>query len=136
MLRSLGYSYSQPWVVIGDFNEIVSNNEKHEGHLRDERAMHEFCNVLDDCGVMSMGYLGRWYTWKRENLASNNIRESLDKGVATTTWLDLFPNFSLKHLISSCSDHCPVLFETTSISPVVSRKYFRFEQAWLLDDEC
>uniref|UniRef100_A0A803QNY0 Reverse transcriptase domain-containing protein n=1 Tax=Cannabis sativa TaxID=3483 RepID=A0A803QNY0_CANSA len=38
-----------PWIVIGDFNEILSNANKQGGALRNEMQMDEFRQVLDFC---------------------------------------------------------------------------------------
>ncbi|KAA3469667.1 hypothetical protein EPI10_015431 [Gossypium australe] len=42
----------------------------------------------------------------------SNIRERIDRGVATDAWLQLFPTYSLRHLPHSFSDHCSLLIET------------------------
>lgn len=48
---------------MGDCNEILSSQEKTSGRVKDDRQMHEFWEALDVCGLVDMGYQGRWYTW-------------------------------------------------------------------------
>ncbi|XP_017625048.2 uncharacterized protein LOC108468690 [Gossypium arboreum] len=53
-----------------------------------------------------------WFTWKRGRFLSTNIRESLDRGVASLEWMSLFPYYQLEHLSHSFSDYCPILLDT------------------------
>lgn len=81
ILRRLGDNYELPWIVCGDFNEILYSIWK-RGLLRDERRMKAFREVLDECWLTDIGFSGPWFTWERENLLETNIRERLDRGVA------------------------------------------------------
>ncbi|MBA0551255.1 hypothetical protein Golob_022149 [Gossypium lobatum] len=112
LLRHLNYDQSTPWVVLGDFNEITKYFEKKGGRLRSERQMKEFCKALEDCGLNDLGYISRWFTWERGRFVATNIREWLDRGVATLDWMSLFPRYQLEHLSHSFSDHCPILIDT------------------------
>lgn len=101
-----------PWVIIGDFNEIISNQEKVGGRLQADRPMRDFRDALEYYELVDMSYRGRLFTWEGENFASNNIRERLDRGVASDDWFQLFPYYVLSYLTSSISDHCPFLLNT------------------------
>ncbi|KAL4387439.1 hypothetical protein GQ457_09G000910 [Hibiscus cannabinus] len=96
-----------------------------------------FRDALNDCALADVGFSGVWYTWEKGRMAVNNIRERLDRGVANSTWWELFPNFRLSHLEHSFSDHCPLLMELDSSLPGIRRRWhFRFEASWLLEDTC
>lgn len=58
-------------------------------------------------------FTGSWFTWEQGNLSETNTRKHLDRCLAKAEWEQLFPNFSLKHLSHSFSDHCPLLFQMT-----------------------
>ncbi|KAA3481796.1 Exo_endo_phos domain-containing protein [Gossypium australe] len=103
-----------PWLVVGDFNEILFSFEKQDGRMREKRQMEAFRKVLEDCELADFGFSGQWYTWERGRLASNNIREKLDRGVANPKWWDLFTNFEVNRLQHSFSDHCPVMVSTNT----------------------
>ena len=42
LLRSLNQKYQLPWLCFGDFNEIVSAEEKYGGVQRSQRQMGDF----------------------------------------------------------------------------------------------
>ncbi|KAA3468220.1 reverse transcriptase [Gossypium australe] len=80
LLRALGQEQQLPWLVSGDFNEILYPFEKSGGQLREERRMVAFREALEDCQLMDLGFQGPWFTWERGNLPETNIRERLDRG--------------------------------------------------------
>ncbi|GMI66653.1 hypothetical protein HRI_000334600 [Hibiscus trionum] len=136
LLRQINDMPEIPWLIIGDFNEIAFLNEKQGGLTRSDRQMQEFRRVLSDCEVEDIGYKGRWYTWEKWRFESNNIRERLDRGVANSPWLNLFPRYVLNHLSHSFSDHCPLLLNTQDGENSNKTWHFRFEASWLLEDSC
>ncbi|KAH1083923.1 hypothetical protein J1N35_023684 [Gossypium stocksii] len=53
------------------------------GRLRSERQMHAFRSILENCNLHDLGFVGRWFTWERGKFSDTNIREHLDRGMAT-----------------------------------------------------
>ena len=51
-----------PWICFGDFNEILSMEEKSSGPLRPQGQMDNFRNVVNHCGFKDMGYVGLDFT--------------------------------------------------------------------------
>ncbi|KAH1113590.1 hypothetical protein J1N35_006968, partial [Gossypium stocksii] len=137
LLFHLGYDQSVPWLVFGDFNEIVSSFKKKGGRVRSEGQIAEFKTTLEDCLLNDVGCVGRWFTWEKGIFLSTNIRERLDRGVATLNWRYLFPGFLLEHLSHLFSDHCPILLDTMGKLRHGKRResnLFYFEAKWCLDN--
>ncbi|KAA3488752.1 reverse transcriptase [Gossypium australe] len=98
--------------------------------------MKDFRIALEDCKLDDLGFRGRWFTWERGRQRSTNIRERLDRGVATLNWVELFSYYQVEHLSHSFSDHCPVLLDTLGGERNVhgNKKHeFWFEAKWCLD---
>ncbi|KAA3487155.1 reverse transcriptase [Gossypium australe] len=134
MLKNLAQGYDYPWLVAGDFNEIMYSFEKRGGVPRDHRRMEAFRDTLEECQLLDVGYSGAWFTWERGNLPETNIRERLDRGVANDKWLSLFPRGSVQHLAYSISDHYPILINTNTVISLPGSRRFHFESWWIFED--
>lgn len=52
------------WCCLGDFNEILKADEQEGGDLRSERQMRGFCNAVNVCQLIDLGYKGNKFTWE------------------------------------------------------------------------
>ncbi|KAA3488701.1 Exo_endo_phos domain-containing protein [Gossypium australe] len=130
ILRQLKRNCNLPWMVIGDFNEIMG------GCLRDDRQIGAFRDVLEECELHDLGFTGQWFTWERGKLPNNNIREILDRRVENVAWWESFPDYMVNHLQHSFSDHCPILIYTREgmrDMTVQEEVPFRFNVDWSME---
>ena len=97
LLRSLHRRSSLPWMCVGDFNELLWSHEKLGLAPRQECKMKEFHDVLDECGLMDLGYVGDKFTWW-DKRAGGLVLERLDKAVASNEWFSRFPGSKVQHL--------------------------------------
>jgi hypothetical protein len=127
-LRELNASQNLPWIVIGDFNEILFSHEKEGGNPRPPSFMQAFQDALTDCDLEDLGFSGDNFTWKR-----GRIRERLDKAVANGEWNIMHPGAVLQHLEYTKSDHRPILLDTDykHIAVNQGKKSKKFEARWL-----
>jgi hypothetical protein len=127
-IRELHAEDNLPWLIIGDFNEILFSWEKEGGAPRATRYMKAFQDCLTDCGLENLGYVGDIYTWRRDGL-----RERLDRAVANATWNSLFPHAKAITGENTKSDHRPVTVNTEYLSDVhvPSNLPKHFEARWL-----
>ena len=107
-LRHLSKTSDLPWLVIVDFNEITSVFEKEGGSDRPRQQMGNFVDTINWCSLKDLGYTGPKFTWLYQTVAGVQIRERLDRALATNGWTDLFPEAKLFHLTSAASDHSPL----------------------------
>jgi endonuclease/exonuclease/phosphatase family metal-dependent hydrolase len=125
-LRELNQNNNLPWLIVGDFNEILFSTEKEGGNPRPQGCMDAFRDALMDCGLEDLGFSGDAFTWKR-----GRIRERLDRGVANGAWSVMHPAASVQHLDYIRSDHRPILVDTEAPMQHSSAKQKRFEAKWL-----
>ncbi|KAA3474615.1 reverse transcriptase [Gossypium australe] len=125
LLRRLGGNNSLPWLVGGDFNDILYAHEKKGCLSREEARMEAFRRTLEECLLEDI---------ERGRILERNIRERIDGCVARDTWFQIFPNYSLRHLSYSFSDHCPLLVETKDGRRGKNPSRFHFESWWVLEE--
>ena len=117
-----------PWLVIGDFNEIVSVSEKEGGSSRPRWQMKSFMDTLNWCGLRDMGFMGALFTWLYQTVDGGQIRERLDRAVASLAWAERFKEARVYHLSNSTSDHSPLSLRFfLKQKKQFRRKIFRFE---------
>ena len=99
---------SLPWVFLGDFNEMISEDEKMGGLPLNRNRISAFRNCIDKCGLMDLGFQGPRFTWTNKTpVWQCNIKERLDRGLGNAKWKILFPTAEVHHLPRVKSDHCP-----------------------------
>ncbi|KAA8517934.1 hypothetical protein F0562_015408 [Nyssa sinensis] len=92
--------------------------------------LRAFREVVNDCGFRDLGFSGFPFTWSNNRVHPNTVLKRLDRFLATTEWVNLFPNVSADHLIIYDSDHVPSSLVTdTQYSNQRLRRnsQFRFE---------
>ncbi|XP_017648047.1 uncharacterized protein LOC108488269 [Gossypium arboreum] len=134
LLRQLGKDQNHPCLVCGYFNEIMYFFEKSRGQSREEKRMEAFREVLNECQLMDVGYMGVWFTCEGGNLPETNIKERLNRGVANEKWMQLFPNGTIHHLTHTISDHYPLLISTNSGKSSNRSQSFKFEAWWIMEE--
>jgi hypothetical protein len=109
ILQRLKSRSSDPWIVIGDFNEAMWQYEHFSETKRGEKQMADFREMLDFCELRDVGFSGVPWTYDNNKAGSRNVKVRLDRGVASQEWLNHFFDAAVTHLMSPCSDHCPLL---------------------------
>ena len=132
LLRDLHAQSRLPWVVIGDFNEILLSSEKDGGAPRQQSRLKAFQDALSDCSLDDLGYEDDVFTWFR-----GGLREWLDRAVSNAEWMRLHPWAGLCNLELGKSDHRPICLDTNHLvgvaehAPSYGRK---FEARWLAEE--
>lgn len=62
-------TYNLPWLVVGDFNEVLSSHEKLSVVPACQRRISSFARCLDDCDLVDLRFNGPRFTWtnKQQN---------------------------------------------------------------------
>ncbi|KAL9671576.1 hypothetical protein QQ045_009146 [Rhodiola kirilowii] len=112
LLRSLKEGgQGLPWLVLGDFNEILFSWEYRGSRVCGEWQMRRFREAVEDCELSDLGYMGPDFTYLNKRIGEAEMRARLDRAFATLDWRSMFPNALVKHLFSFSSDHLPLLVD-------------------------
>ncbi|KAJ9545526.1 hypothetical protein OSB04_025233 [Centaurea solstitialis] len=116
---------------MGDFNDLLSQEEKYGLHEHPDWCIQGFREALLDCRLIDIPMQGFPYTWSRHKGRPNEVHERLDRAVATQSWYNLFPDHWVENLTCSISDHSPIALHTQVRQPIAHNRNFRFENKWL-----
>ena len=118
--------------MLGDFNEVVSGEDKFGGNSVNLNRALEFKECLDECNILDLGFAGSKYTWTNCRPITDLILERIDRCFANPIWQTLYADATMTHLPRTRSDHCPVLLELCRQEVGHLNKPFRFHTIWLL----
>ncbi|CAL9014644.1 unnamed protein product [Prunus brigantina] len=77
-----------PWLVLGDFNDIASADEKCGGNL--DQGGRSFIEWIDRNQLVDLGSSGAKFTWCNKRNAEGIIWKRLDRGLCNINWRLLF----------------------------------------------
>lgn len=63
LIRGLGGSPSMPWLLAGDFNEVLFKAEKNRGNACDFSSISDFKNALEESRLKDLGCSRHLFTW-------------------------------------------------------------------------
>ncbi|XP_021810130.1 uncharacterized protein LOC110753525 [Prunus avium] len=128
-LSIIAASWNLPWVVCGDFNDILFEDEKFGKLSGKSRGFKDW---FDQHGLIDLGFLGPKFTWVNKRDGGDFVMKRLDRVICNKEWRVLFPEAFVTHLPRRCSDHSPLLISLISDKiPAAELKPFRFEAMWL-----
>ncbi|XP_037492746.1 uncharacterized protein LOC105643399 [Jatropha curcas] len=112
VLRSLAGLEHLPWLICGDFNDLMFAAEKKGRHPHPPCLLQGFSDTVADCGLVDLGMTGYPFTWAHGR-GQHRVEERLDRALGNITWQNHFPNYLVQNLVSSRSDHSPLLIITS-----------------------
>ena len=125
-LRDIRAACPGPWMLCGDFNLILRDEDKSNGNLN-RRMMGRFRRLVNDLALKEIYLNGCRFTWSNEQSPPTLVH--LDRVLCTSDWEDAHGECHLRCLASVVSDHCPLLLDCAPM-PTAYRR-FHFEDFWL-----
>lgn len=127
-LREIQLGVNTAWAMVGDFNAILSSNERAGGaHNPSWRGMTDFQNFVDDCELVDAGFQGCLFTWQ-----GGGLKQRLERLLCNLQWRLRFEEAVVFHIPHFKSDHRALLIKLKKRSNQNKRRRpFRFMAAWL-----
>ncbi|XP_026383937.1 uncharacterized protein LOC113279456 [Papaver somniferum] len=134
-LNALRATYPNPWIVIGDLNFILHNDEKEGGNQVSQSELEANNMLLNINNLSSMPYIGNPFTLTNRRDGNEFILERLYIAVLSYDWTNIYINVALYHLTVVGSDHFPIMLLTSKMENS-TKKPFRVNKAWFRDLSC
>ncbi|KAI5407373.1 hypothetical protein KIW84_053576 [Lathyrus oleraceus] len=96
-----------PWMLIGDFNNIIHLSEQKGGNFNDYRAI-ALWNVIDKCNLVEVDLIGGKFTWNGPCTQNRMIYHNLDKALVDLVLHMAFIDAYVEVLCKFHSDHNPI----------------------------
>lgn len=114
LIRMLSSYNTLPWCLIGDMNNVLSQDDKQGGRPYPQQLIQGFRDVIEDCNLTDMDLIGYPFTWERGSGTADHIEVRPDRALVSTSFMNKFPEAKLINLEISTSDHCPIILELYS----------------------
>lgn len=112
-LHQLSVTMTKPWVVGGDFNNLLYANECLGGQVVQPSELQAFHDCVlshsHNRQLQDLRSKGAFYTWNNCQRPTHRICSRLDRTLVNAAWLHAFPKSETWCLQESLSDHCPLL---------------------------
>lgn len=135
MLQKLATESMLLWCIIGDFNDLMTADEKKGGQCHPRALLNGFSDAISDCGLFDLGYTCDKFTWERFRGTDRWVVERLYRGLANKAWSELFPNAEVRVHEVSTSDHMTLCLQLNKQVYMPRGKRFRFENMWIQEKE-
>ncbi|XP_074323131.1 uncharacterized protein LOC141660071 [Apium graveolens] len=89
LLRNLSRDANLPWCLIGDFNNVTSQDDK-RGAAYPNNLIEGFNECLLDVELHDLDIIGHQYTWERGKSTENWIEIQLDRVFVNMQWSMLY----------------------------------------------
>ncbi|XP_026459399.1 uncharacterized protein LOC113360063 [Papaver somniferum] len=119
-----------PWLILGDFNAILSSKEKCGGGSPNRRFMMDFNECVNKCELLQAPKTGLAYSWSNCQHGNKRTLCNFDRAMFNQMWLQKYSDWGYTVGLRVVSDHSPLLGGSASI-PKPANVPFRFQQMWL-----
>ena len=97
-LTKVAQLHNLPWLVLGDFNEVLCGEDRYGGRQVNINRALEFKECLDLCNLLDLGFSGLKFTWLNLRQVTDLILERIDRCFGNPSWRIAFPEASVTHL--------------------------------------
>ncbi|XP_074277741.1 uncharacterized protein LOC141601364 [Silene latifolia] len=99
-----------PWLVMGDFNNVLYANERIGSQVTDAE-IKGFQNCVDVCGLYDLVSTGAYFTWNNKQEGDARVYSRIDRVLANEEWILNGPSGNVTFLPEGLYDHSPCLIE-------------------------
>lgn len=129
-ILNFGLTMERPWLVLGDFNTILTEEERINGAHVTPYEIRDFSNVCMQCGLVDLQSVGWFFTWSK-----NSTWTKLDRAMVNNAWMcSGFQGLASFLPPGSLSDHSPCIVSIFQ-QQHSSRKPFKFFNFWVKNDD-
>lgn len=122
---------SQPWCIMGDTNEVLTQSDKIGGKMVSPTKHKSIWKMINTCELLDFGFSGMAYTWSNLRQEEECIQERMDRVWVNKQWQIQYREAYVQHLTCTHSGHHPICLHTTVNNQKHQNPFFRFQLAWL-----
>jgi len=83
------------WCVAEDFNDILLLVDKSGTSDKEPWMLNGFGEAINYCRLIELGFSEYPFTWNNSRLGTLNVEERLDRALATSKFVEIFPHMKI-----------------------------------------
>uniref|UniRef100_A0A803PE03 Reverse transcriptase domain-containing protein n=1 Tax=Cannabis sativa TaxID=3483 RepID=A0A803PE03_CANSA len=107
-LEKLAAGIQEPWIVLGDFNEILYANER-VGRKAHSNPSQRLRDCMEVCEMIDLKYSDSFFTWNNKQKPDDRILSKIDRAMVNSKWSCALPDSEVVFLPELSFDHSPIL---------------------------
>lgn len=107
-LLSIDAQINLPWCVMGDFNAVLACEDRLNGNPVSSYESQDFISLLANSDLGEYKSCGHFYSWSNKGVGDTKIASRIDRCLANTSWVTMFPTLSVEYMNPDISDHTPL----------------------------
>jgi hypothetical protein len=116
-LQRIGAYISHKWLCIGDFNQVITEEDKLAFKPNTIPGNLELIQTISNLSLIPIEAKGLSFTWMNKRKGSYFVMEKLDRVFANFDWLESHPTCLVTNLPIICSNHGPIILDTDPCTP-------------------
>nr|XP_016466470.1 PREDICTED: uncharacterized protein LOC107789209 [Nicotiana tabacum] len=133
-LQLLSVSITVPWLIAGDFNEVLYLNDRLSCNPVSYSDIQGFATCLQQTTLTNLHWKGDYYTWTNKQPGVDRVSSRLDRVFGNYEWMMSWGHVETNYGLPQISYHAPMLL-TMSSSTWTSRVPFRFFNIWTTHED-
>uniref|UniRef100_A0A803NL62 DUF4283 domain-containing protein n=1 Tax=Cannabis sativa TaxID=3483 RepID=A0A803NL62_CANSA len=101
-------STQDPWVVMGDFNDVLEQEERIGSRVK-TLTSYSFKDCVSQCQLEDIKSSGKFFTWCNKQQGDDRIYSKLDRVMANGKLMEKYPGAKAIFLNEGAFDHSPAL---------------------------
>ncbi|XP_010317681.1 uncharacterized protein [Solanum lycopersicum] len=132
-LKMLVQNVLDPWLIVEDFNAILSPKNRLAGAPVTLNEIRDFEECVKDMGITEVQWKGNYYTWTNKQIRNVRIASRIDRAFGNDTWMYKWGHAAIEYGNSGVFDHSPMhlLLHQSYHQIKVSVKFFN---VWIEHD--
>ncbi|XP_020259145.1 uncharacterized protein LOC109835584 [Asparagus officinalis] len=98
-----------PWLLCGDFNVVIGNEEKLGGSLLSEANTKDFKDFIDGYHLNHLKLIGCFIHGIIRRIMFSRVWSRLDRALVNDSWINIFSSSQVEFLLPHFSNHSPAL---------------------------
>ncbi|XP_049381299.1 uncharacterized protein LOC125845827 [Solanum stenotomum] len=132
-LNTLAQGITQPWLITGDFNALLTPQDRLAGANVSLNEVKDFADCVKDIGVTELQWQVHYYSWTNKQHATDRISNRIDRVFGNYEWMEKWGHVTTEYGNPSISDHCPMQL-TMQITQHNVKVKFKFFNVWTEHD--